>query len=165
MERFCSKCGTLVSGDGAFCPKCGAPMESAVDLSKPVNSMPTASAPVQSAPAPTYQQTAYQQSSYQQAPYQQPAQSYPQYPGTPAVNNEVMSVGQWVGTIILSGLGIIGLVLLFVWGFSNDTPITKKNYARAMLILTAIGVGIYILLMIIMFALGVGLADAFGRNY
>lgn len=159
MERFCSKCGTLVSGNGTFCPQCGAPMESAVDvggnvnLNKTVNSMPAASAPVQSVPAPTYQQ----------APYQQPAPTYPQYSSTPAANNEVMSVGQWVGTIILSSLGIIGLILLFVWGFSNDTPTNKKNYARAMLIMWAIAVGVYILFFIIMLALGIGLSDAFSR--
>lgn len=41
-------------------------------------------------------------------------------------------------TIFLSGLGSVGIVLLFVWGFSNDTPIAKKNYARAMLIFQAI---------------------------
>ena len=35
MERFCDKCGTLVSGEGKFCPSCGAPLESAVDLGKP----------------------------------------------------------------------------------------------------------------------------------
>lgn len=35
MERFCDKCGTLVSGEGTFCPQCGAPMASAVNLSKP----------------------------------------------------------------------------------------------------------------------------------
>lgn len=44
MERFCHKCGSLVSGSGAFCPLCGESMEvegtmastGSVDLSKPV---------------------------------------------------------------------------------------------------------------------------------
>ena len=42
MERFCHKCGSLVSGSGTFCPTCGASMEvegtmNSVDLSKPVS--------------------------------------------------------------------------------------------------------------------------------
>ena len=37
MERVCEKCGSLVSGDVKFCPSCGAPMQSAVDLGKPEN--------------------------------------------------------------------------------------------------------------------------------
>lgn len=157
MERFCSKCGTLVSGEGTFCPQCGAPMESAFDvganvnLSKPSNTMPTAGAPAQSipTPAPTYQQTSYQQ----------PASGYSQYSGAPAVNSQPMSVGQWAGTIILSGLGIIGLILLFVWSFGSDTPIEKKNYARATLILQAIAYGVLIFACIIMVALGIGLSE------
>ncbi len=40
MERFCSKCGSLVSG--SFCPQCGAPMESAVNLNKQEVVMPAA---------------------------------------------------------------------------------------------------------------------------
>ena len=40
MERFCSKCGSLVSG--SFCPQCGAAMESAVNLNKGEDVMPTA---------------------------------------------------------------------------------------------------------------------------
>ena len=38
MERVCEKCGSLVSGDVKFCPSCGAPMQSAVDLGKPETS-------------------------------------------------------------------------------------------------------------------------------
>lgn len=158
MERLCTKCGTLVSGNGTFCPQCGAPMEMAVDTGSSVNLEKPASAP-NPAPAPTYQQPAQ---GYQQPAqgYQQPAQSTPQYS---AVNNDVMSVGQWVGTIILSGLGIIGVILLFVWAFSGDTPLNKKNYAKAMLILVAVGVGIYVLALIIMFAIGVGFSNELAR--
>lgn len=134
MERFCDKCGTLVSGEGGFCPSCGAPMSSAmqggVDLSKP-NSMPSTSDPMPSqtyiAPTPV-NNTYYDQSNFGQQPI---------YPQNFAQNQE-MSVGQWMLTIFLSGLGSVGIVLLFVWGFSNDTPIAKKNYARAMLIFQAI---------------------------
>lgn len=147
MERFCDKCGTLVSGDGGFCPSCGAPMSSAfqggVDLSKQ-GSMPSTSDPMPSqtyiAPTPV-NNTYYGQSNYGQSNFSQ----QPIYPQNFAQNQE-MSVGQWMLTIFLSGLGFIGIVLLFVWGFSNDTPIAKKNYARAMLIFQAIALVLTIFL-------------------
>lgn len=160
MERFCDKCGTLVSGDGGFCPSCGAPMSSAfqggVDLSKQ-GGMPSTSdpAPSQTYIAPTpVNNTYYGQSNYGQPNYGQ----QPIYPQNFAQNQE-MTVGQWVLTIFLSGLGIVGIVLLFVWGFSYDTPPAKKNYARAMLIFQGIAIVISIIL-IPVFVIGIaGLAE------
>lgn len=144
MERFCNNCGTLVEGDGKFCPSCGATLDSAVNLDKPAGA-PSAE-PMQSAPAMSA--NPYANNNQAQMP------SYPQsYNNTSApVNTTEMTVGQWVLTIFLSGLGIIGLVLLFVWGFSDSTPISKKNYARAMLIWQAIAIGLVILLYVGMFA-------------
>ena len=60
-------------------------------------------------------------------------------------NYQQMSVGSWVGTIILSCLGIIGLIFLFIWAFDSSTPQPKKNYARAYLLIMAIAVGLFIL--------------------
>lgn len=172
MERFCDKCGTLVSGDGEFCPSCGARMSSAfsngnmgsvggVDLSKPGDSMPnnSYSGGYQSMyqnvqPAPM-NNTYSGQSNYNQQVY--PGQTYP---GVNNMQNQVMSVGQWMLTIFLSGLGLIGLVMLFIWAFDSTTPLVKKNYARAMLIFEAIGVGLAILFVIIGVAVGFSVADS-----
>lgn len=145
MERFCDKCGTLVQGEGKFCPTCGAPLESAVDLSKP--NTPSVE-PMQSMPVPPPVNNTYQTPNAAQMP------AYPQSYNNAGMTErtENMTVGQWVLTMFLSSLGIIGLVLLFVWGFSNDTPQPKKNYARAMLVWYAIAVGLVILFYIGMFA-------------
>ncbi len=147
MERFCDKCGTLVSGEGGFCPSCGAPMSSVfqggVDLSKH-GSMPSTS---DTMPAQTYipptpvNNTYYGQSNFGQPNYG----SQPIYPQNFAQHQE-MTVGQWALTIFLSGLSIIGTVLLFIWAFSDDTPTAKKNYARAMLIFQAIAIALSIFL-------------------
>lgn len=157
MERFCNKCGSLVSGDGVFCPNCGEKLDSAVDLGKPSTPvsdvMPVAPTTTNTTGTygttnsiPTYNTTASPNGGYQgQVP------SYGQPVVTP-VNTTEMTVGQWVLTIFLSGLGIIGLILLFVWAFGSDTPTSKKNYARAMLIWQAIAVGLIILFYIVMFA-------------
>lgn len=145
MERFCEKCGTLVQGEGKFCPSCGAPLESAVDLSKPAGA-PSVQ-PMQSAPVPPPAGNTYQSPNAAQMP------SYPQSYNNAGVpeRTENMTVGQWVLTIFLSSLNIIGLILLFVWAFS-DTPQPKKNYARGMLIMMAISVGLALLIWIGMIA-------------
>lgn len=144
MERFCDKCGTLVQGEGKFCPSCGAPLEAAVDLSKPAGA-PSVE-PMQSTPVSPMGNT-YQSPNAAQMP------SYPQSynnASTPE-RTENMTVGQWVLTVFLSSLGIIGVILLFVWAFS-DTPQPKKNFARGMLIWYAIVLGLSILYCIALFS-------------
>lgn len=145
MERFCDKCGTLVSGEGMFCPNCGSVLPGAVNLDKPASSeMPsTNSGEVYPGGQQTYNQV---------PPNQAQMPVYPQsYNAGNTQGYQPMSVGSWVGTIILSGLGIIGLIFLFIWAFDSSTMQPKKNYARAMLLLAAIGVGLWILIMIIIF--------------
>ena len=78
------------------------------------------------------------------APYVNPTNSM--------VQPEEMTTGQWVLTLFLSSLGVVGIILLFVWGFSETTPVSKKNFSRAMLIWYAIAVGICIVFTIISFA-------------
>lgn len=176
MERFCNKCGSLVSGDGVFCPNCGEKLESAVDLGKPAAQVEDMMPTVPSTPVSTNNfgttNTTYgttnttntTTTTNNMGGYQGQMPSYSQPVVTP-VNTTEMSVGQWVLTLFLSSLNIIGLILLFVWAFSSDTPISKKNYARATLIWLAIAVGASILLNIIVFAcVGVaagGLSDIF----
>lgn len=40
MQRVCTKCNTLVTGDGAFCPSCGEPLPAAVQLEKTPQTTP-----------------------------------------------------------------------------------------------------------------------------
>ncbi len=57
------------------------------------------------------------------------------YNNIPApASSKHMTTGQWVLTIFLSGLGIIGLILMFVWAFGGDEYPSRKTYAKAMLI-------------------------------
>lgn len=51
--------------------------------------------------------------------------------------NEEMSLGQWVGTIILTCIPCVGLILMIVWAVSAENE-TKKTWARAQLIVSAI---------------------------
>lgn len=155
MSKTCNNCGNILDDNANICPRCG---------TQYIN--------FQDAPAEqtdyNYQQSNYnagyqqQQSSYQQ-PYQQPHQQYDSSAEKP------MSVGSWVGTILLTTcLGIISLILLFVWGFGSDVPIAKKNYCRAMLIVELIAIGVIIILAIILGVLianGVGNLDNFWSSF
>lgn len=49
-----------------------------------------------------------------------------------------MSTKEWALTIFISGLPLIGLILLLIWAFSDDTNIHKKNWAKGSLLLMVI---------------------------
>ncbi len=162
MERFCNKCGSLVSGDGVFCPNCGEKLDSAVDLGKPSSQvqdlMPSVSSTTPSSSSSSIYGSTNTTGTYgttntanTTSGYQGQMPSYSQ-PIQPVNTQPEMTTGQWVLTIFLSGLGIIGIVLLFVWAFGNDTPTSKRNYSRAMLIWYAISVGLVVILYIGLFA-------------
>ncbi|MCH5195391.1 MAG: zinc ribbon domain-containing protein [Oscillospiraceae bacterium] len=155
MERFCPKCGSLVEGTGAFCPSCGERLESAVSLEKP-DVMPSTSQGIMPGTSdPIVNNTA--SNTYSQNSHTAQMPNYPQSYNSVSAPAEEMTVGQWVLTIFLSSLGIIGIILLFVWAFGSSEPTAKKNYARAMLIWEAIALGIVILFYAAMFACSFGM--------
>lgn len=164
MQRVCTKCNTLVTSDGAFCPSCGEPLPAAVQLQKTPQSTPAGASQQDVMPggysAPNYGQPAQQANSGQQNSYRvpQPAQTN-SYGSSNAhqfnnnvqpVNETPMTMGQWVGTIILTTwFGIISLILCIVWGVSSDTPVTKKHYCQAMIVIQAIGFAVGIIFAIV----------------
>lgn len=50
-----------------------------------------------------------------------------------------MSVGEWLITLIIFAIPCVGIIMMFVWAFGQGNQ-GRKNYARAALILTAIGI-------------------------
>ncbi len=64
-------------------------------------------------------------------------------------NANVMSVKDWAITLFITGLPIIGLIMLFVWGFGSGTNVNKANFAKGALILAAIMIAIYAVIMMI----------------
>ncbi len=148
--KTCQNCGNVFDDSFKFCTRCGTQY-----IEQP------APQPQQTPPTQYSQQSQYSNQQYNQysQPYRQPTYVAPADPP--------MTLGQWVGTILLTQcLGIISIILLFVWGFSNDVPLAKKNYCRAMLIFEAIALGVVILIMIFMFSIvatgaGLGMSGAF----
>lgn len=69
------------------------------------------------------------------------------------MNNEHVSIGDWILTFILTAIPFVGIVMLFVWAFGGSASESKQNYAKATLILAGIVIGLNILL----FLLGAGM--------
>ena len=57
----------------------------------------------------------------------------------PATESPILSTKDWVITLLISFIPIVGFVMLFVWGFSSTENPSKSNWAKAMLIWYAIG--------------------------
>lgn len=64
-------------------------------------------------------------------------------------NASVMSVKDWMITILIAAIPIVGFVMLFVWGFGSGTNINKQNWAKATLIWIAIIIALYIILFMV----------------
>ena len=79
-----------------------------------------------------------------------------------SANLEPVSIGTWVGIILLSCIPCVNIIMLFVWAF-GDGKESRKNWAKAQLIWVAIG----IILSIIFYAiLGATMWAAFqNMNY
>ncbi|MCR5503877.1 MAG: hypothetical protein K6F53_12805 [Lachnospiraceae bacterium] len=108
-------------------------------------------------PQQSYQQPYQQPQQPYQQPYQQPQQTYRQ----PASEKPV-GLGEWLGTLFLTCIPCVGVILLFVWAFSKDTSQSKSNWAKAQLIFSLIILVITILIYVVLFAvMGLALQDMF----
>ncbi|MFH5183269.1 hypothetical protein ACHHV8_11935 [Paenibacillus sp. TAB 01] len=65
----------------------------------------------------------------------------------------VLTVKQWLVTLIVLAIPLVNLIMLFVWAFGDQTNPNKKNYARASLLLAAIVIVLYIIMLIFIFVI------------
>lgn len=54
-------------------------------------------------------------------------------------NPSTVSIGDWVITLILVCIPVVNFIMLLVWAFSSNTPVSKANWAKATLLLMIIG--------------------------
>ena len=62
------------------------------------------------------------------------------------INQGTQSVGQWMLTLFLTFIPLVGIIMLFVWAFGSSAHPEKSNWAKAMLIWAAIFIGLSILM-------------------
>jgi membrane protein YdbS with pleckstrin-like domain len=63
----------------------------------------------------------------------------------PGTLKQEVSVGEWIVTILITALPLIGLIMLFVWAFGDGAQPSKKNWAIATLIWYAIMIVLFII--------------------
>lgn len=57
-------------------------------------------------------------------------------------------MGEWLWSSIVAAIPIVGFIVLLVWAFGGGTKLSKRNWARANLILYAIVVVLYVLIFV-----------------
>jgi len=55
----------------------------------------------------------------------------------------VMSVKDWLITMLIISIPLVGFIMIFVWAFGDNTNKNKANWAKASLLLILIILGIY----------------------
>ena len=59
-----------------------------------------------------------------------------------------VSLGDWMITLLILCIPLVGIIMLFVWGFADGTHPSKRNFCRAYLIWMLIGIVIFVLFLI-----------------
>lgn len=74
----------------------------------------------------------------------------------PKQSAPIMSVKDWVITLLIMIIPIVNIVFLIIWAFGNDNALnpSKRNWAKAQLIFMVIGIIISILSFIVIGAFG-----------
>ncbi|TAH45845.1 MAG: hypothetical protein EYC71_05730 [Gammaproteobacteria bacterium] len=55
----------------------------------------------------------------------------------------VMSLGDWIITMIVLAIPLVNIIMLFVWGFSSSTNPNKANFCKAYLIFFLIAIVLF----------------------
>jgi len=61
-------------------------------------------------------------------------------------NYRPVTVGEWMVTYLLLFIPLVNLILLFVWAFGGNAPVSKANFAKASLIWILISIVLSIIL-------------------
>jgi hypothetical protein len=51
-----------------------------------------------------------------------------------------VTLGEWMITMLITAIPLVGIIMLFVWAFGSGTNTSKANWAKASLLWIVIGV-------------------------
>lgn len=97
------------------------------------------------------QEQAQSQPQNQSGGYQQPPLHRQTQESSP------VSLNEWVVTLIIMAIPFVNIVMLFVWGFSDNTKLSKANWAKASLIVIA---ALFVLYIILFAAMGIAFTSS-----
>lgn len=89
------------------------------------------------------QNTGFQQQTYSAPSGYSPANGYDL--NSYSSSWQPLGVGEYIVMFLIGSVPILGLIMLIVWATSSTENPNKRNYAKAALIMMAIGIGIFIL--------------------
>ena len=142
----CMSCGAELPDGISFCTSCGAKV----------------------VPAAPEQQPAYNQNQMYQG-YGAPGQPYPQQQMPMMMNTmeDTTPITPWgyIGYMILFAIPLVGIIMLFVYGFGSNTNVNLKNFSRAYLLIFLISIILSVVLGIIVGALGSSVANSMSSYY
>ena len=156
----CPRCGAVLRQGAKFCVSCGK------SLQDPPQGFAEASDNGTEAP----QQNPY---AHRGTPVPPPADGYqnpPQYTvHTDPTVPEKLSVLDYFVLFLVTNIPVVGVILALYWGFSSQTGINRKNFARTVLILRVIQyvlAFLYVLLIVSIFksAGGINLYNAYNSS-
>ncbi|MDI6846452.1 MAG: hypothetical protein QME28_10005 [Candidatus Saccharicenans sp.] len=87
-----------------------------------------------------------------------------QPPSTQKVSplEQTVSVGEWLITLLLASIPVVNIVMLLIWAFSENTKLSKANWAKATLIWLIIVVAFYFFVAVLIVG-SLGFISRFGR--
>lgn len=96
-------------------------------------------------------------------PYAPAYQGYPQYQPAPVQPSGTTDLGGWIVTLILSGIPIVGFILLICWtaGLGGEQHRDRRNWALAQII---ISVAVTVIAIIIIVATGFSFSEILNEN-
>jgi len=66
-------------------------------------------------------------------------------------NPKPVSTGDWMITIFITAIPIIGFIMLFVWAFGGGSNPSKANWAKAAILWFVIAIVLYMVLFLFIF--------------
>lgn len=157
---LCDNCAKILPDNAQICDGCGKPVARREDLHNvsqaatsgppplpgaptppPMPSTPPSAPQGQYAPPPPPPHQPY--ATPMGSPYQQPY-ARPPY----GENAPVVTVGEWMIYDLIMMIPFVNFIVLLVWAFGNTNP-NRRNKARAGLIWMAIGIGFFIVLVLL----------------
>lgn len=152
MERFCDRCGSLVSGNVKHCTFCGAEMDKKLSVSSSLdvdtdsifddaledNTDITAAA-VQNTARAVHSNPQSSADDCSAVPQADQGGYIPLYkPNNTVQESNEYTTTRWLGTLVVSMFfGIVSDIILIIWA-RDDSNMMRRNFARAMLIIAPI---------------------------
>ena len=69
-------------------------------------------------------------------------------------DTEAVSLGNWIASLILLSIPIVNLVAIIYWAVSSSTLPSKRNFARASILVAVVGFVLYGLALLLFGSLG-----------